>query len=79
VVSAPATGTALLESDGTLAGTTIEYVHDGSGEVGDNVTFTYTVADEDGALSNVATVTILITAVPNVAPVAANESRMQRP
>ena len=73
IVSAPATGAALLESDGTLVGTAIEYTHDGSGAVGDEVTFTYTVADEDGALSNVATVTVSITAVPNVAPVAAND------
>ena len=73
IVSAPATGEALIESDGTLAGTTIEYAHDGSGEVDDEVTFTYTVADEDGVLSNVATVTVSITAVPNVAPIAAND------
>ena len=73
VINAPAIGTAIVVSDGTKEGTTIDYTHDGSGVVGEEVTFTYTVADEDGALSNVETVTVSITAVPNVAPVAAND------
>ena len=32
------------------------------------VTFTYTVRDTDGALSNTATVTVTVTEAPNVAP-----------
>lgn len=48
----------------------VSYTHNGFGN-SDN--FTYTVLDDDGAISNTGTVTINVT-VPNQAPVAANDS-----
>ena len=73
LASDPAAGSVLLESNGTIAGTSIMYVHDGSGSAGDEVTFTYTVKDNDGEVSNAATVTVTLLSNPNVAPVAAND------
>ncbi|MEM8946763.1 MAG: Ig-like domain-containing protein [Planctomycetota bacterium] len=48
----------------------ISYTHDGSGA---SDSFTYTVLDEDGAVSNIATVTISVTTT-NQAPIAINDS-----
>ena len=69
VIAAPATGTAVVVSDGTKEGTTIDYTHDGSGAVGDAVTFSYTVADDEGLVSSDTAVTVTLLAVPNTAPV----------
>lgn len=55
IVQAPAHGTATPNPDGTVT-----YVHDGSETTSD--TFTYTIKDNDGATSNIATVTLTITA-----------------
>ena len=60
---------AVVQTDGTVGGTAIVYTHDGSGSVGDEITFTYTVSDDDGEPSNEATVTVTITEAPNVATV----------
>ncbi len=48
----------------------VSYTHDGSGN---SDSFTYTVLDDDGAISNIATVTITVT-IPNQPPVANNDS-----
>ncbi|MEQ9426496.1 MAG: Ig-like domain-containing protein [Cyclobacteriaceae bacterium] len=59
-------GTLISGNDGTVT-----YEHDGSETTTDQ--FTYTITDNDGALSNVATVSIQITPV-NDAPVAVEDS-----
>ncbi len=48
----------------------VSYTHDGSGN---SDSFTYRVQDDDGAISNIATVTITVT-IPNQPPVATNDS-----
>ena len=66
IVSNPSSGTILDNGDGT-----VEYTHDGSETIFDS--FTYTINDDLGAPSNVATVSIDVTPV-NDAPVAGNDS-----
>lgn len=51
VISPPAHGTAAVQADGSVT-----YTNDGLGEIND--TFTYTIADFSGAVSNVALVTL---------------------
>ncbi|WP_372993953.1 Ig-like domain-containing protein, partial [Sulfitobacter sp.] len=58
----PTNGTVTIATDGTFS-----YVHDGTDTTSDS--FTYTVKDADGEVSNEATVAVTITAV-NDAPVA---------
>ena len=53
LVSQPANGTISVNADGTVT-----YTHDGSATTNDS--FTYQVADDDGELSNVATVNLSI-------------------
>jgi cyclophilin family peptidyl-prolyl cis-trans isomerase len=53
IAQAPAHGTATVNSNGTIT-----YVHDGSS--GSSDSFKYTVADNDGAVSNAALVTISV-------------------
>ena len=59
-------GTATVNPDGTITYTP------NAGESGDD-SFTYTVADTEGAVSNEATVTVTIGTAPNQPPVAAND------
>jgi hypothetical protein len=66
VTSQPVTGTATVESDGAISYSAPV------GASGD-VTFTYTVADDDGATSNEATVTVTVVAA-NDAPTANDDS-----
>jgi len=66
IVRQPAAGTATVNQNGTVT-----YVNNGSETRTDS--FTYTVKDNTGALSNEATVTITITPV-NDAPTAVNDS-----
>ncbi|SDS30716.1 tandem-95 repeat protein [Christiangramia echinicola] len=66
IVSAPANGSLVDNGDGTF-----DYTHNGSETTSDS--FTYTIEDNDGAVSNIATVTITITEV-NDAPVANNDT-----
>ncbi|MGF1491710.1 MAG: glycosyl hydrolase family 28-related protein, partial [Microcoleaceae cyanobacterium] len=53
IIDSPATGSVSLDSNGLIT-----YVHDGSTPSSDR--FTYTVRDDDGALSNTATVNLAI-------------------
>ena len=62
----PAHGTVTDNGDGT-----VDYVPDANFFGTD--TFTYTVQDDDGAISNIATVTVTVTAV-NDAPVANDDA-----
>jgi large repetitive protein len=66
ITQAPAHGTATKNSDGTVT-----YVHGGSAGTTDS--FRYTIADNTGAVSNTATVSITITPA-NQAPVAVNDT-----
>jgi len=69
IVFAPAhaSGPVVVKSDGT-----VDYTHDGTATTSD--TFTYTIKDKSGAVSNIATVTLKISAVPvNNPPVAVND------
>jgi hypothetical protein len=63
----PANGTVTANSDGT-----VRYVHNGSEEPFD--TFSYTIRDRQGQVSNIATVAITITNVANVSPTAVDDS-----
>ncbi len=60
IIAAPANGSLIINGDGTVT-----YTHDGSNTMSD--TFTYTIADISGAISNTATVNITVTAI-NDAP-----------
>ncbi|HHJ36601.1 MAG TPA: tandem-95 repeat protein, partial [Gammaproteobacteria bacterium] len=62
IVSAPVNGSLVVNADGTVS-----YTHNGSGTLSDS--FTYTIRDVSAAVSNVATVNLIITAQ-NDAPVA---------
>ena len=64
IVGAPSHGTVTVNANGT-----VEYVHDGSESTADG--FTYTIEDVSGAVSNVAGVTLTVTAV-NDAPALVN-------
>ena len=69
IVSTPAhaSGPVVVKSDGT-----VDYTHDGTATTSD--TFTYSIKDKSGAVSNIATVTLTITAVPvNNPPVAVDD------
>lgn len=66
IVGQPGNGTVTVNANGTIG-----YVHNGSETITD--TFTYTVKDNHGLVSNTATVTITITPV-NDAPVAVADS-----
>ncbi|NNL06475.1 MAG: cadherin-like domain-containing protein, partial [Gammaproteobacteria bacterium] len=68
IVAMPANGTVAVNSDGT-----VNYTHDNSNTAAD--TFSYTIKDNSAALSNVATVTITVSAAPvNVPPTAADDA-----
>ena len=58
IIGAPANGALVVNGNGTVT-----YTHDGSNTVSDS--FTYTISDISGAISNTATVNITITAVNN--------------
>src|SRR5206468_1966303 len=62
IVAGPANGSVVVNGDGTVT-----YTHDGSETTADS--FTYTIRDAAGAISNVATVSLTVTPV-NDAPVA---------
>ncbi len=66
----PSNGTATINTTTGL----ITYTHDGSATTSDS--FTYTVLDNEGAVSNVATVTLTINEVviPNVSPIAQDDT-----
>ena len=66
IVTAPSHGTVTVNANGT-----VEYVHDGSESTTDG--FTYTIEDASGAVSNVAGVTLTVTAV-NDAPALVNNA-----
>ncbi|RSO75384.1 beta strand repeat-containing protein [Acinetobacter pittii] len=66
IVGAPANGTVTVNANGTVS-----YVHDGSETTSDS--FTYTVTDSNGVVSNTATVNITVNPV-NDAPVALNDT-----
>ena len=66
IVSGPSNGTVTVNADGT-----VDYTHDGSETTGDS--FTYTIRDASGQVSNTATVTLGVTSV-NDAPVATDDS-----
>ena len=54
IVSGPSNGSVIVNGDGT-----VDYTHDGSETIADS--FTYTIRDATGAVSNTATVTLAIT------------------
>jgi VCBS repeat-containing protein len=54
IVSGPSNGSLVVNADGT-----VDYTHDGSETIADS--FTYTIRDAAGAVSNTATVTLTIT------------------
>ena len=54
IVSGPTNGSIIINGDGT-----VDYTHDGSETIGDS--FTYTIRDAAGQVSNTATVTLTIT------------------
>jgi hypothetical protein len=54
ITSGPSNGSVIVNGDGT-----VDYTHDGSETIGDS--FTYTIKDATGAVSNTATVTLTIT------------------
>ena len=58
IISAPTNGTLTVNNDGT-----VDYTHDGSQTLSDS--FTYTIADMSGAVSNEATVNIVVNPVNN--------------
>jgi uncharacterized delta-60 repeat protein len=59
IIGAPANGVLVVNGDGTVS-----YTHDGSETSSDS--FTYTISDISGAISNTATVNITVTAVNDV-------------
>nr|MDJ0737519.1 Ig-like domain-containing protein [Nostocaceae cyanobacterium] len=65
IIDQPLNGTVIPNNDGTVT-----YSHNGSATTSD--TFTYTVADNDGDISNTATVNLTI--APNQAPTANNDT-----
>src|SRR5437867_11529602 len=62
IVAGPANGSVVVNGDGTVS-----YTHNGSETTADS--FTYTIRDAAGGVSNVATVSLTVTPV-NDAPVA---------
>jgi len=71
IVTPPAHGTAVANADGTIT-----YTHDGSATTTD--TFDYTIKDNLGIVSNVATVTVTIS-LTNQAPVANDDAAFVTP
>lgn len=67
ITTQPANGTLIDNGLGTLT-----YTHDGSPTASDN--FSYTVADDQGAVSNIATVTIAVSGAINLSPLATDDS-----
>ncbi|MFV2004531.1 MAG: Ig-like domain-containing protein, partial [Gammaproteobacteria bacterium] len=67
IMTPPVNGTLVDDGAGLLT-----YTHDGSVTTSDS--FTYTVADNQGALSNTATVTLTVTGAGNQPPVAVDDS-----
>ena len=65
IVSGPSYGSVLLNGDGT-----VDYTHDGSETTAD--TFTYTIRDATGAVSNTATVNLTVTPVDDAPVLTAN-------
>jgi VCBS repeat-containing protein len=59
ITAAPANGSLVVNGDGK-----VNYTHDGSNTLSDS--FTYTISDITGAISNIATVNITVTAVNDV-------------
>ena len=66
ITGLPVNGTVVVNGDGTVT-----YTHDGSETLSDS--FTYTIADISGAVSNIATVTLTVNPV-NDAPIAADDT-----
>lgn len=66
IVAQPTNGTVVVNADGTIT-----YTHNGSATTTDS--FTYTIKDNDGLVSNVATVNLSDTP-PNQPPVAVNDA-----
>ncbi len=67
-ITSPATnGSLSVQSNGSVV-----YTQDG--ELAASDSFTYTVEDEDGGLSNEATVVVSLSAIPNQAPQASNDT-----
>jgi hypothetical protein len=66
ITAAPANGSITVNTDGT-----VDYTHDGSETLADS--FTYTILDNSGAVSNSGTVNITVAPV-NDAPVATNDA-----
>ena len=66
ITSAPSNGSVVVNADGT-----VDYTHDDSETIADS--FTYTILDASGAVSNVATVSLTINPV-NDAPTASNDT-----
>ena len=65
IIAAPANGSLIINGDGTVS-----YTHDGSETLSD--TFSYTISDITGAISNTATVDVSVTAL-NDNPVAGDD------
>jgi len=68
ITTLPINGSLILNGDGTVT-----YTHDGSETISDS--FSYTISDITGAVSNVATVSLIIHPV-NDAPVAQNDNAL---
>jgi hypothetical protein len=68
IIGAPANGSLIVNSNGTVA-----YTHDGSETISDS--FSYTIADITGAISNIATVSVIINPV-NDAPSALGDAQV---
>ena len=62
------TGAAAPQPDGTIV-----FTPPADTDISAHVTFTYTVQDVNGVMSNAATVTVTVTEAPNVAPLAMND------
>ena len=68
ITTAPANGSLVINGDGTVT-----YTHNGSETVSDS--FNYTISDIEGAVSNIATVSLVINPV-NDAPVAQDDNAL---
>ena len=68
--------TSILEAIVNIADGTVTYTPPADADTQNPVTFTYTVQDDEGAVSNIATVTVVVTPAPNVneSPVAVNDN-----
>ncbi|MEM7256541.1 MAG: Ig-like domain-containing protein, partial [Pseudomonadota bacterium] len=64
--------TSIVEADAQSDGSVI-YTPAANAVIGQPASFTYTVQDDNGAVSNIATVTVMVTEPPNEAPVAVTD------